>query len=93
RVYNVGAGRRTSLNQLHNMLAKACASLRAGTEVPVPAHGEFREGDVRHSQANITRIKHELRYDPAPDLYAGLETTMRWYFDHFATREPLAKIA
>lgn len=93
RVYNVGAGRRTSLNQLHNMLARACGALRPGTQLPQPAHGEFREGDVRHSQANITRIKHELRYDPAPDLYAGLEATMRWYFDHFATREPLAKIA
>jgi UDP-N-acetylglucosamine 4-epimerase len=92
RVFNVGAGRSTSLIALHNILRKACSSLRPSQEVQSPMYGDFREGDVRHSQADITRIKHELKYDPAPDLLDGLEATMRWYFSHFA-REALARSA
>ncbi len=80
RVYNVGAGRRTSLNELHAMLARSAATLRHQQAAP-PIHGEFRAGDIRHSQADITRIREELGYMPAPDLQANLERTMAWYFE------------
>ena len=83
-VYNVGAGRRTSLNELHDMLARAAAKLRPQWRPEAPIHGAFREGDVRHSQADIARITADLGYAPAPDLYGGLEATTRWYFTRFA---------
>jgi UDP-N-acetylglucosamine 4-epimerase len=92
RVYNVGAGRRTSLNELHEMLSHSAASLRSRAEAARPEHIEFRAGDIRHSQADITRITNELGYQPAPDLNANIEATMRWYFGRFA-RESLAKTA
>jgi UDP-N-acetylglucosamine 4-epimerase len=92
RAYNVGAGRRTSLNELHQILAESAAVIRAETSVVEPEHVEFRAGDIRHSQADISRISEELGYAPAPDLNANLEATMRWYFSRFA-REALAKTA
>ncbi len=91
RVYNVGAGRRTSLNELHDMLANAAAALRSEDRAAAE-HVDFRAGDIRHSQADITRITNELGYQPAADLSGNLETTMRWYFSRFA-HDKLAKSA
>jgi UDP-N-acetylglucosamine 4-epimerase len=79
RVYNVGAGRRTSLNELHSMLATALKALVPEQTVAERVHGAFREGDVRHSQADVSRIRDELSYSPASDLSAALRTTVSWY--------------
>ena len=92
RVYNVGAGRRTSLNELHAMLASALAQLAPDKRVAKAIHGEFRDGDVRHSQADITRIATELGYAPASDLTGALEATMHWYLKRAASPE-MAKSA
>jgi UDP-N-acetylglucosamine/UDP-N-acetylgalactosamine 4-epimerase len=91
RAYNVGAGRRTSLNELHSMLAQSAARLRE-TPVPLPIHMDFRAGDIRHSQADITRITDELGYMPAANLNANLELTMKWYFTRFS-RDAMARTA
>ena len=92
RAYNVGAGRRTSLNELHAILAKSAATTRGEAVTPTAEHVDFRAGDIRHSQADITRITSELGYQPAPDLIANLDATLGWYFNRFA-REKLAKTA
>ena len=93
RVYNVGAGRRTSLNELHAMLGAALSKLAPEKRVAKPIHGEFRDGDVRHSQADITRISTELGYAPAGDLTGALEATMRWYLKRANNSPDLAKSA
>jgi UDP-N-acetylglucosamine/UDP-N-acetylgalactosamine 4-epimerase len=92
RAYNVGAGRRTSLNELHAILAKSAAAMRGDVVIPTAEHVDFRAGDIRHSQADITRITSELGYEPAPDLNANLDATVGWYFSRFA-REKLARTA
>ena len=79
RVYNVGAGCRTSLNQLWGTLADAVRALDPGAGVLPCIHGPAREGGIRHSQADITRIRAELGYDPTPDLTAALHDTVAWY--------------
>jgi UDP-N-acetylglucosamine 4-epimerase len=93
RVYNVGAGRRTALNELHAMLGAALSKLAPEKRVAKPIHGEFRDGDVRHSQADITRITTELGYAPAGDLTGALEATMRWYLKRANNSPDLAKSA
>jgi UDP-N-acetylglucosamine/UDP-N-acetylgalactosamine 4-epimerase len=92
RAYNVGAGRRTSLNELHAILAKASAEIRGDLTIPQAEHVDFRAGDIRHSQADITRITTELGYEPAPDLVRNLTATMEWYFARSA-QDKLAKTA
>jgi nucleoside-diphosphate-sugar epimerase len=44
-----------------------------------PLHGEPRPGDVRHSTADITRAKRDLRYEPEYDIRRGLEETIEWF--------------
>ncbi|MGH7472118.1 MAG: NAD-dependent epimerase/dehydratase family protein, partial [Longimicrobiales bacterium] len=79
RIYNVGAGRSTSLRELHDMLSAGVARLRPDLVRPAPVYDEFREGDIRHSQADITRIQSELEYRPDAHLAPALEQTVAWY--------------
>ncbi len=40
---------------------------------------EFREGDVRHSQADISKARKLLGYAPTHRIREGLEQAMDWY--------------
>lgn len=79
RIYNVGAAQRTSLNQLHSMLARAQPGFDGNGGRFIPTYHHFREGDVRHSQADIRRICTELGYVAVSDLHQALEKTVQWY--------------
>jgi len=72
-VMNVATGGRISLNEL---LSTLCSLV--GTRVDA-VHAEPRAGDVRDSQADITRARKLLGYEPAIDLREGLERTLAWY--------------
>jgi len=42
-------------------------------------YGEFREGDVRHSQADISKARRFLAYAPTHRVGEGLKEAMGWY--------------
>ena len=78
RIFNVAVGGRTTLNQLFGEMVAVLA--QNGVRYTLaPVHGEFRAGDVRHSQADISRAGSELGYAPRYDLRRGLEAAMPWY--------------
>jgi UDP-N-acetylglucosamine/UDP-N-acetyl-alpha-D-glucosaminouronate 4-epimerase len=93
RVYNVGASRRTSLNQLYTMLADGATRLRPRHAIQPSVHDDFREGDIRHSQADVSRITSELGYSPASDLAGALQQTIAWYVDRLRSMEVVARSA
>jgi UDP-glucose 4-epimerase len=66
RVYNVGCGARTSLNDLVRILARIC-----GRDVR-PSHAAPRAGDIRESLADISRARAELGYEPRVGVEEGL---------------------
>ncbi|HSW22342.1 MAG TPA: SDR family oxidoreductase, partial [Burkholderiaceae bacterium] len=72
QVYNVAAGQRTSLLELHQLLAAALRERRADLTVAAPTFADFREGDVRHSLADISKVRSLLGYEPSHDVRAGL---------------------
>lgn len=77
-VYNVAVGGRTTLNQLFSMIKTQLEQL--GISYPLePVYRDFREGDVRHSQADISKIERELGYKPKDDIASGVEKAMPWY--------------
>ena len=78
QVYNVAYGGRTSLNQLFVHLADSLRELGIAYDRP-PRHGEFRAGDVRHSQADVGKARALLGYAPQHDIVAGLRAAMPWY--------------
>jgi UDP-glucose 4-epimerase len=72
-VYNVGNGGSVTVLDLVKHLNELL-----GTNVQ-PVHGPARPGDVRHSQADITRARSDLGYDPAISFAEGLRRTLEWY--------------
>ena len=42
---------------------------------------DFRPGDVRHSEADISKAKNLLNYEPQYDLKKGINESMLWYVD------------
>jgi UDP-N-acetylglucosamine 4-epimerase len=86
-VFNVAVGGRTSLNSLYCMLRERLAVLRPGLAIAAPVHGELRAGDVRHSQADISKAGRLLGYRPEYDIEAGLTEAMPWYAARFRHSE------
>lgn len=77
-VYNVAVGDRTSLNVLHLTIKQALAGL--GVHInKTPIYRDFRLGDVRHSQADITKSRKNLGYAPKYRIDAGIRSAMPWY--------------
>jgi len=48
-------------------------------QIAPPVHAPFRSGDVRHSQADITKAHKILGYEPTHSLLDGLDEAVRWY--------------
>ena len=79
QVYNIAVQTRTSLNQLIQLLRegllKDCPHLKAFK----PAYQEFRAGDVRHSEADISKARRLLGYIPSHNVEQGLKEALDWY--------------
>ncbi|WP_062810817.1 NAD-dependent epimerase/dehydratase family protein [Alcanivorax sp. NBRC 102028] len=77
-IYNVALGDRTTLNTLFDALKTALAECGV-TYDKSPSYRDFRAGDVRHSQADISKAKEVLGYEPAFRIYGGISKAMTWY--------------
>ena len=78
QVYNVAVGGRTTLNTLFSAL-KEHLSANGVSYTQEPVYRDFRAGDVRHSQADISKIQNALGYAPQFDIIQGIEKAMPWY--------------
>jgi len=73
QVFNVATGRRVTLNETFQSLRKMTSysgELKYGAE---------REGDIKHSLADISRAVAALGYKPTVDFEEGLKRTVEWY--------------
>jgi len=77
-VYNVAVGDRTTLNDLFSSIKEALASNDL-TVLLEPTYRDFRAGDVRHSQADISKAKAVLGYGPIFKINQGICEAMGWY--------------
>lgn len=73
KVYNVGTGRSVTVLQLVEELNRLM-----GTDLK-PRHADTRKGDVRYSQADISRTRTDLGYEPTVPFGEGLAKTLSWY--------------
>ncbi|ENU81937.1 hypothetical protein F975_00553 [Acinetobacter sp. ANC 3789] len=81
QIYNVAVGGRTDLNQLFVMLTETLAK-NAVHYTQAAVYRDFRAGDVRHSQADISKIQTLLGYQPQFNIAQGIEQAMPWYVQH-----------
>ncbi|PRD25262.1 UNVERIFIED_CONTAM: wbgU [Trichonephila clavipes] len=86
QVYNVAVGGRTDLNQLFsaikNSLAKNGVVYAKGA-----VYRDYRVGDVRHSQADISKASRLLGYEPKVDINNGIDRAMPWYVSFFMAEQ------
>ncbi|MGB9110358.1 MAG: SDR family oxidoreductase [Telluria sp.] len=82
QVYNVALNDRTSLNQLHAMMAGLLAERFPHVAAHKPTYVDFRKGDVRHSQADIGKAAALLGYAPTHRIGEGLKQAMDWYVNN-----------
>ena len=73
QVYNIAKGQQTTLNELFDMLREI-----SGKNIK-PVHGPERNGDIKHSLADVSKAKRLLGYDPATSPVEGLRKTFDWY--------------
>ncbi len=81
-VYNVAAGGRTTLNALYGMLQRRLLPDFPHLQGKSAIHGEFRAGDIRHSNADISKAGRLLGYQPSHGIEAGLDESLGWYLSH-----------
>jgi UDP-N-acetylglucosamine 4-epimerase len=79
-IYNVAVGGRTSLNQLFALIRQGLAEHQVHYARD-PAYAEFRPGDMRHSEADISKAERLLDYRPAYDIEAGLREALPYYLE------------
>jgi len=79
QVYNVAAGRRTTLNELFIKIRQRVARLRKEAADLKPIYEPERSGDVRHSLADIALAQAHLGYEPTHNIDQGLDEACAWY--------------
>jgi nucleoside-diphosphate-sugar epimerase len=75
QAFNVGSGKRVSLNQLLETLQAVC-----GVEIPAE-YLDARPGDIRHSGADVSQARKLLGFRAATGLEKGLKATYRYYLE------------
>lgn len=71
--YNIAYGGREFLIDIYHTLAKAL-----GRDIE-PVFGPDRPGDIKHSNADISKARRLLGYDPEYDFARGLSEAIEWY--------------
>lgn len=72
-IFNIACGQRISLNELASRIMNI-ADVRLE-----PLYASPRQGDIRHSLADISSAKANLSFKPSYDLDQGIEQTLRWF--------------
>lgn len=72
-VLNVGSGQRTSVLDVANAINKF-----HGEASEIRITGDFREGDIRHGLADLTKVETTLHYCPQWSFGNGLRHFLEW---------------
>ena len=81
QVYNMAVGHRTSLNGLFALIRDNLLPYGVAAD-SAPQYRDFREGDVRHSQADISKAEKLLGYMPTHRISDGIKESIGWYFNN-----------
>lgn len=78
-MFNVATGRRVTLNETFKVLQELTGYRGQ------PQYAPEREGDVKHSLADIARAEAGLGYKPLVNFEEGLRRTVEWYRESAVT--------
>lgn len=72
RIYNVACGETTTLNELFRLLRDGLLPEHPELEDQTASHLSAREGDIRHSLADLRAAQGQLGYEPSHSVAAGI---------------------
>ena len=72
-VFNVGTGRQLTVLDMANILIK-----KLGFKNKPKIINKFREGDIRHCYADISKIKKRLNFKPKIKFEKGISDLIKW---------------
>ena len=87
-IYNIGGGTELSNTELTDLLLAATDRDKSFVTVVTD-----RKGHDRRYSVDISKISHELGYEPQVDFTAGLADVVQWYRDNRQWWEPLKERA
>lgn len=73
QAFNIAYGGREYLNDIYKTLVDAL-----GKDIQ-PIYGPDRKGDIKHSNADISKARELLGYNPEYDFHRGLNEAIDWY--------------
>jgi UDP-N-acetylglucosamine 4-epimerase len=79
-VFNTAVGDRTTLNELYGCI-QTSLNLNGVESTLKPIYRNFRIGDVRHSQADVSKAKILLGFEPQFKMQDGIDKAMPWYIE------------
>jgi len=85
--FNVAVGGRNTLNELYALINDELKNHVTEYEKQEPIYREFRAGDIRHSNANISKAKEMVGFEPTHDIYAGMKEAIEWYIEYMAVEK------
>jgi dTDP-L-rhamnose 4-epimerase len=74
--FNVGTGQRTTVLQVAKEIVKF---FRSDSEISIS--GAFRQGDIRHNCADLSKIRQAIDFSPRFTFREGLERFLAWVAD------------
>lgn len=77
QAFNIAYGGREYLIDIYHALTRAL-----GKEHIQPVFGPDRAGDIRHSNADISKARELLGYDPQWSFERGIAAAIDWYKEH-----------
>lgn len=79
--FNVAVGGRNTLNELYALINQELHKKIKDYTLQKAQYRDFRIGDIRHSNADISKAKQILGYVPSHDIYEGMAESVGWYVE------------
>jgi UDP-N-acetylglucosamine 4-epimerase len=89
QVYNVALNAQTTLDELFLMIRMLLAPSYPAVMERQPVYRDFRPGDMRTSQADISKAQSLLGYRPAWEVREGMKWAIDWYVSTLASSLPV----
>ena len=81
-VFNAGIGGQLTLNKLYESIQHELEENLENFLKRAPTYRDFRAGDIRHSNANIDKLKKMIGYEPTHSIVEGLNESIKWYIEN-----------
>ena len=86
-IYNIAYGARCTVNELVEKLIIELSKFDPEINNVQVKYGATRQGDVKHSVADISKAKSNLNYNPQYSLEKGIEEAIDWYWQSLSVNQ------